>query len=104
MFTLRISDDDGFITARTAKSYTISPSDDGESLYLRINTDEGIVGYHIHTDERTGGIDEITEYLLDQLDSASLGRSIFDLREYLERDYIYVGEGETCRQFTAQKL
>lgn len=86
------------------KNGTITIS--GDTLILELTTSDKCFKYLIHPDTREPDVNSINNFISQKLDAAKNNNQPFILSEYLERDYIYIGniDVEDMRQFTAQKM
>jgi len=101
---LKISDGDYDSYGTKLKSHTISV--DGNSLTLKLTTEDTDIIYKISEDTREPDISQIERFISSELCEAYAGKKPFTVSEYLQRMYIYIGDidlGE-CRQFTASKV
>lgn len=101
MPTIKIIDDNGKTTTSLLNSYSLEPLED--SLILEINLPNGNVKYLIHSDMRERSIRNIEQFITNYFDDVIINNKTAYIEEYLRRDYIYIGQEETRRQFTAQK-
>ncbi len=101
MPTIKITDDNGKTTTCMLIGYSIEPLEEG--IHLEINSPNNCIKYLIHSDIRERNIHNIESFISNQFDNALKNNKTVCIGEYLRRDYIYIGDGESRRQFTAQK-
>ncbi len=64
-----------------------------------------MIEYAIRPDSRTRDVVDIGKFITNELDAAVAGSKSFEISEYLERFYIYIGSpGDGARQFTANRV
>lgn len=101
MPTIKITDDNGKSTTSFLTGYSLDPLE--QDLILEINFPNGSVKYLIHTDRREPNMYNIEKFISDYFDNALNNSLTAHVEEFLRRDYIYIGDNELRRQFTAQK-
>lgn len=72
-----------------------------DALHFNLETTDRTFAYIIRSDTREPSIDAIREHILNEIQSALVGNSVFCITEYLDRNYIYIGINESRRQFSA---
>ncbi len=101
MSTIKIIDDNGKTTTSLLNSYSLEPLEEG--LLLEVNLPNSLIKYLIHSDMRERNIRNIEQFIISYFDDVIVNNKTAYIEEYLRRDYIYIGQEETRRQFTAQK-
>ncbi len=101
MSTIKITDDNRETTTSLLNSYSLEPLEEG--LILELNLPNSFIKYLIHSDIREHNIRNIEQFIINYFDDVITNNKTAYIEEYLQRDYINIGQEETCRQFTAQK-
>lgn len=101
MSTIKIIDDNGKTTTSLLNGYSLEPLEEG--LLLKVNLPNSLIKYLIHSDMRERNIRNIEQFIISYFDDVIINNKTAYIEEYLRRDYIYIGQEETSRQFTAQK-
>lgn len=101
MSTIKIIDDNGKTTTSLLNGYSLEPLEEG--LLLKVNLPNSLIKYLIHSDMRERNIRNIEQFIISYFDDVIVNNKTAYIEEYLRRDYIYIGQEETRRQFTAQK-
>lgn len=97
MFMITVEDDNDNVKSYYVNKYNIDITDD--LLILELVTDKDTLRYDIYADDRHKDISLIEKFISKKLKDASMSKEEFKIREYLIREYIYIGDN----QFTAHK-
>ena len=79
--------------------YSLIPME--EEIQLEIQLHDKCLRYMISCDSRERNLNDIESYIEMQLDDALVNNKMIYIREYRSRSYIFIGEDEMGRQFTA---
>lgn len=101
MPTIKIKDDNYKTTVSLLTSYSLEPLE--QEIILEITFLNGSAKYLIHCDSREPNLYNIETFISNYFDDVLGNNKTAYVEEFLRRDYIYIGEGESRRQFTAQK-
>lgn len=101
MYKLIIYDDNDNQTIYHLKNHEITVTD--YEVILTLNTDKQTIKYGIRVDTRAKDLADIENFITKQLQETYLHDKPFIISEYLQRMYIFIGDDENSRQFTADK-
>lgn len=97
MSKLKLINDKGDTSMHELVSFDLSKVD--ESLLLELHLTNSTISYSIHDDRREPDLNEIKNFIIEQLKLQE-----FRLSEDTQRAYINIGEDDSLRKFTAHKL
>lgn len=101
MNNMVITDDNELVTSYTLTGWKKEVSE--RRVDITLVTTTGNVVYSISTDIREPNLDRIIDFLTNEINATLVGNKTLLISEYLQRDYISVGD-DYSRQFSAQKL
>lgn len=101
MCKLIINDDNDNLKSYNLKNYEIIITND--ELRLTLITDKQTINYGIRADMREGELTSIKDFISELLQESYSKGKPFKISEYLQRMYIFIGDENNCRQFTANR-
>lgn len=104
MFELMINGGEVNEEKYSVKEYSVKVDVDDRRLILSFITSDDIeIKYDIHADTRASDINLIKKHLDEEYEKAEKERITYEISEYPERNYIYVG-GENLKQYTGVRV
>lgn len=103
MNKLIIKDDDAKSTSYNLIGHKIDVDNEKNRLELTLVTKNENIKYLINTDARQPNLPCIENFITKEFEKAFKNKSPFIIEEYLERSYIFIGDDDESKQFTAIK-
>ena len=70
---------------------------------VKLGSTRETISYSISADMRERNIKEITDFVTAEIEGALRGERILYISEFLQRLYVFIGDDNTRRQFTASR-